>query len=872
MFDFQQKNISNKSSFKIINTGLQDSIQTSQLVSQPPQTPTLLQTHGDSSQLNSTLDSKPCHDYYFDQTDSYKILSQQSWLTNQYNIDSSSHSGDFELFGEQDKKMDFQIDEYMRPDNQSSPLPSLASSSPLTPLDSTNLCDVKNTISSSEMYSFGINNTTDSIVNTDNMDQFSFMDEISDDSYTNSLTDNFMVSLSSSVLDPSSTQKPISSNNQNNQVYLDQQFHPQQYQSQRQQLPPINSIIPPINLPPINLPSINPINNLVNNNSTNLGSSTSSLISFRCFLPNIGNSYNTNNNILGSASQNFNFNFMNGGQHYPRQIISSIQLPGTINVINVNTLPNSRIISIQTHLGVQANRPIEKISLFKRQRQRRPSSSSYPQPMQTSSLHSLSHQRPHSGLINRLSIEVLQEILLNVVKPSDLFLCLLVNRQWCKIVTPILWQAPNPGFKKFKLLVRTYLLCLSQDMKKFLKANNIPVPHAPRRCLPAFDYPYFLRKITDKFISRLTEAWLFKKWSVEKGKATLHLNRILHDLFFSRAQRINSLAFDDDATWPFIDHQPLSCLQNLSFLKISISNNSDHSPIPFLNSLLISSCSRIKFIEIDIDSKFHDFNDSIVQLIKSQRELEKIALNRCHQILKPLIHILKSNQSNSLKSLRFNKVDFDSFKEVFSDDFVKSLKSIELINCCRLDNKYFKNFICKTQNLSQFEFCDYNSIDPYILGIIINLLTLNNNLKCLVLRISGEYSELVGTIIKHCSKLEYLELPQIRKFDVSSILSSCIHLKYFSFIIDFSLDSSFFLQIAGQLPSNLRNLIITEREKRPAFDLFTYKLFFNSMNSKNLKTLYTSGALLDNLYSRDYQKVFIEHNIKWSYEDIPRLY
>ncbi|CAG8815571.1 8699_t:CDS:1, partial [Racocetra fulgida] len=58
-------------------------------------------------------------------------------------------------------------------------------------------------------------------------------------------------------------------------------------------------------------------------------------------------------------------------------------------------------------------------------------------------------------------------------------------------------------------------------------------------------------------------------------------------------------------------------------------------------------------------------------------------------------------------------------------------------------------------------------------------------------------------------------------------------------------------------------LIITEREKRPAFDIFTYKLFFNSMNSKHLKTLYTSGALLDNLYSRDYQKIFLDHNIKW---------
>ncbi|CAG8607850.1 21108_t:CDS:2 [Cetraspora pellucida] len=443
---------------------------------------------------------------------------------------------------------------------------------------------------------------------------------------------------------------------------------------------------------------------------------------------------------------------------------------------------------------------------------------------------------------------------------------------WCKIVAPILWQAPNPGFKKSKFLVRTYLLCLPQDVKRSLKQNNIPVPPAPRRCLPAFDYPFFLKKITDKFISRLTEAWLFKKWSVDKVKATSHLNLIFHNLFFSRAQRITSLTFDDDAPWPFVD-QPLSCLKYLSFLKISASNHSDNNPIPFLNSLLISSCSRIKIIEIDIDSKYLNCNDSIIKLILSQHDLQKISLNKCHQILKPLAHVLKS--SLSLKSLRFNRVNFDSFKEIFDDSFINSLKSIELIICQRLDNKFFKNFLCKAHNLSQFEFCDYNSIDPYILDLIISLLTLNNNLKCLILRISGDYSDysdLVGTISKQCKNLEYLELPQIRKFDILTILTSCLYLKYFYFIIDFSLDRSFFLQIAKQLPKDLKNLIITEREKRPAFDIFTYKLFFNSMNSKNLKTLYTSGALLDHPYSLDYQKIFLDHNIKWSYEEIPRLY
>ncbi|CAG8475544.1 3888_t:CDS:2, partial [Racocetra persica] len=166
MHDFKQ-NIQNNSSLTIINNGFQNS----QSVSQPLQTLTLLQTNGASSQLNilNIYNSKPCHpchschDNYFDQTVPSKTQ-QQPWLTNQYINSVTNHdniaSGDFDLFeipqGEQDKTTDFQMGEYMRSDIQNT-------SSPLTPLDSTNLCGVEDT--SSGMYSLGINNIHESIMN-----------------------------------------------------------------------------------------------------------------------------------------------------------------------------------------------------------------------------------------------------------------------------------------------------------------------------------------------------------------------------------------------------------------------------------------------------------------------------------------------------------------------------------------------------------------------------------------------------------------------------------------------------------------------------------------------------------------------------------
>ncbi|RIB22759.1 hypothetical protein C2G38_948854 [Gigaspora rosea] len=49
---------------------------------------------------------------------------------------------------------------------------------------------------------------------------------------------------------------------------------------------------------------------------------------------------------------------------------------------------------------------------------------------------------------------------------KDLFSCILVNRQWCRIIIPILWSNPKNHFKNIKL-IEIFLLTLNHKNKLY---------------------------------------------------------------------------------------------------------------------------------------------------------------------------------------------------------------------------------------------------------------------------------------------------------------------------------------------------------------------------------------------------------------------
>ncbi|KAF0556219.1 nucleotide-binding oligomerization domain-containing protein 2-like [Gigaspora margarita] len=100
------------------------------------------------------------------------------------------------------------------------------------------------------------------------------------------------------------------------------------------------------------------------------------------------------------------------------------------------------------------------------------------------------------------------EILLETFKyiytnyPS-LFSCLLVNRQWCRIIVPILWREPLKEFDD-KRLIRIYLSALNSKEQASLIPFKIILPIYPR---PLFDYASYTTYVGLNFCNGIIN-WL----------------------------------------------------------------------------------------------------------------------------------------------------------------------------------------------------------------------------------------------------------------------------------------------------------------------------------------------------------------------------
>ncbi|KAF0408126.1 f-box domain-containing protein [Gigaspora margarita] len=78
---------------------------------------------------------------------------------------------------------------------------------------------------------------------------------------------------------------------------------------------------------------------------------------------------------------------------------------------------------------------------------------------------------------------------------KNLFSCLLVNRQWCRIIVPILWSEPSRDFSDPRL-IKIYLLALNVEERARLTPFKIIFPNYPR---PLFDYSTFTTHVGDLY-------------------------------------------------------------------------------------------------------------------------------------------------------------------------------------------------------------------------------------------------------------------------------------------------------------------------------------------------------------------------------------
>ncbi|KAF0532299.1 f-box domain-containing protein [Gigaspora margarita] len=87
---------------------------------------------------------------------------------------------------------------------------------------------------------------------------------------------------------------------------------------------------------------------------------------------------------------------------------------------------------------------------------------------------------------------------------KSLFSCLLVNRQWCRVIVPILWSKPLDDFRDARI-INIYLLALNVEEQVQLIPFKIMLPNDPN---PLFDYTTYTTSIVDYHLCRGIGYWL----------------------------------------------------------------------------------------------------------------------------------------------------------------------------------------------------------------------------------------------------------------------------------------------------------------------------------------------------------------------------
>src|ERR1700753_3807320 len=95
--------------------------------------------------------------------------------------------------------------------------------------------------------------------------------------------------------------------------------------------------------------------------------------------------------------------------------------------------------------------------------------------------------------MNKLNIDCLV-LIFDEMEKKSLYSCLLVNKEWCNIVVPILWKKFSWDLKfpyvevNSKKLFNTIFSCLPPSSKQLLSDNGVKLPSAVLSGAPLFDY------------------------------------------------------------------------------------------------------------------------------------------------------------------------------------------------------------------------------------------------------------------------------------------------------------------------------------------------------------------------------------------------
>ncbi|CAG8499117.1 11255_t:CDS:1 [Funneliformis caledonium] len=417
---------------------------------------------------------------------------------------------------------------------------------------------------------------------------------------------------------------------------------------------------------------------------------------------------------------------------------------------------------------------------------------------------------------------------------KSLYSIIRVNRAWCQLAVPLLWNRPFKVRRKASI-IKTLISCLSEEDRVSILGEGIDNCFELKRASPLFDYPYYIRALDYRNLESSIENWISHK-SSPLNDIGLSMFNLLGNLIFSRSRGLLNLnirhydyyyckfgehytSVKDILTFNHLERS-LEQLENLEIGFYSEPReNCDvvcESISGFFSALSkYSKCIQKVTIEILLDSteidKVNKVANSFSDFIRSQTKLSTLEVNQS----------LGGTFTNSLsESLNFLK--FNDLKNVHS--LLPALSACERLETLEISGYFAVEMIedlhgsvndlppIHITNLHVYQLDEYEFEKHLEMFIIILLNLAKNSLRSLTL----DYVNVpvIEAITGACSTLKHIALNMIL-MDASvfiSYLSNFTCLESLIFIQDLDEeqedDSMFSIlpDLASRLPSTLKYL------------------------------------------------------------------
>jgi hypothetical protein len=475
-----------------------------------------------------------------------------------------------------------------------------------------------------------------------------------------------------------------------------------------------------------------------------------------------------------------------------------------------------------------------------------------------------------SGDIPELTNEIIQHFKYDF---STLYSCILVNRLWCRLAIPLLWEDPFSIPTQNYRCIKIYLYYLNESRKAKFNGYGIGSNLLPSNTL--FNYPGFIKYLNIHNICCSIEKW------VETLMDSNHNNykelkklvyRSLFKVFVENEGNLHSfevmLSTNSDYRY-FNDNMELT-LQNPNFIyniknlvfNIHYSFLDITNIIPFLK-FLPSNCNSISSLIFKFSTFTNNNNNpSIIdkylsEIIISQHNLEIISFESITPLHDPFLSLKNSNCTNTLNTIIFYLIDFKNIIPIIQEVFdqLNVLKSIHIIYCYSLNSDFVQQII--------------KVIKPFKLKSLFMDQILHVGSLQLLLQKFGDYLENFGfgfmddeyiepkcqlfkIIAKYCTKINYFDPGVPEDIYIYSLIKKHEnHINYLTIEVDVYDDytinneiSSTVLQSLGQvLPSKLEYLCL-----KLLFSANDLEIFL-----KNSQNIFIKKLLIGNIIQNEFK-------------------